>query len=64
MAVERSRSHPRCDSRVAKLSEDSRKLINDSRKLINDSLELLRQLPSDTFLGRETHKPFPKEENE
>ena len=57
MAVERSRSHPRCDSRVTKLSEDS-------RKLINDSLELLRQLPSDTFLGRETHKPFPKEENE
>ena len=57
MAVEPSRSHPRLDDRLAKVADHS-------RKLINDSLELLRRPAPDTFLGRETHKPFPKEENE
>lgn len=57
MAVEPSRSHPRLDDRLAKVADNS-------RKLIKASLELLRRPTPDTFLGRETHKPFPREDDE
>ena len=31
------------------------------RELMREARELLRQPPPDTFLGRKTHEPFPKE---
>jgi hypothetical protein len=37
------------------------KIASDTRKLIEQSLALLQEGPPDTFLGRETHAPFPKE---
>ena len=48
------KSYPLLEVQLVKLAEDS-------RKLIKESLELLRREAPDTFLGRETHKPFPKE---
>lgn len=32
-----------------------------TRELVGQSLELLRQSAPDTFLGRQTHAPFPDE---
>ena len=37
------------------------KIAADTRDLIAVSRELLARRQPDTFLGRETHKPFPKE---
>ncbi|MBR0839118.1 hypothetical protein JQ607_02830 [Bradyrhizobium liaoningense] len=36
--------------------------VQMARDTINEALEVLRQPAPDTFLGRETYKPFPKEE--
>ena len=40
------------------------KVVADARKIIVESLELLRGGPPDTFLGRETHTPFPRGDDE
>jgi hypothetical protein len=50
-----SRPNPEEDEKQARLM----------RKVIADSLEILRKSPPpDTFLGRKTQEPFPKEKNE
>ena len=50
-----SRPNPEEDAKQARLI----------RKVIADSLEILRKSPPpDTFLGRKTQEPFPKEKNE
>jgi hypothetical protein len=39
--------------------------VSRSRELARLSIEVLRQSPEpDTFLGRRTHDPFPKEKEE
>ncbi|MGX4801899.1 hypothetical protein [Bradyrhizobium guangdongense] len=35
--------------------------IEMAREAIRAALEVLRQPQPDTFLGRETHEPFPRE---
>jgi hypothetical protein len=45
--------------------EEDEKQARLMRKVIADSLEILRKSPPpDTFLGRKTQEPFPKEKNE
>ncbi|WP_157644389.1 hypothetical protein [Bradyrhizobium sp. WSM2793] len=34
--------------------------VKMARDAISEALEVLRQPPPDSFLGRETYKPFPK----
>ena len=54
MADERAVSHP--------ISTADLKIIMMTRELIDRSLKLLRECPQpDTFLGRKTQEPFPKQ---
>jgi hypothetical protein len=53
MAEDRSQSPISTDAWYAKLAAETRKVIQKSRELLQ------HRLP-DTFLGRETHKPFPE----
>lgn len=41
-----------------------RQIIDQSRELLRRSIELLRQPQPDTFLGRKTHEPFPRPDDE
>ena len=53
----RNRSYcQRLDTRAtaAKLAEDARKIVKDSKEVLDCSMV-------DTFLGRKTQDPFPKE---
>ena len=43
--------------------EQDAKQASDSRKVVKRSGEILKETP-DTFLGRKTYEPFPKEEEE
>jgi len=46
------------------ISTSDAKIIVMTRELIDRSLTLLRESPApDTFLGRETYKPFPMQNN-
>jgi hypothetical protein len=36
---------------------------NEMRRVVQQARELLRQSPPDTFLGRKTFEPFPKQAN-
>jgi hypothetical protein len=44
------------------LSADA-KIASDTRRVIEESRKLLREGPPDTFLGRETHKLLPTQED-
>ena len=46
------------------LEASNAKLAADTRKIIDASLKLLQEGLPDTFLGRETYKPFPPERGE
>ena len=57
MAYKRAVSHA--------ISTADLKIIIMTRELIDRSRKLLRECPEpDTFLGRETYKPFPKQISE
>jgi hypothetical protein len=43
-------------------SEQDAKQSDQSRKIVKDARRILRQSLPDTFLGRKTQEPFPKEE--
>ena len=50
------------NARRQSLSEPDERTIQQTRQIIKEALEPLRTLAPDTFLGRETHPPFPKNE--
>jgi hypothetical protein len=52
----------RHDSRRRWLSERDIEFLEQTRDTIKEAKELLSKPTPDTFLGRQTHETFPKEE--
>lgn len=49
-------------NRLAKLHLEHERLVAHTRELLAKSLEMLGTDAPDTFLGRKTQEPFPKEQ--